>query len=83
MPYGKQFEAIRSHSVVDPIPNAIKVDSPHVGRTCLLNAHAYARLQEQNVDSSLQILANCAWRGGSVSSPPPDDALKLARGAAR
>ena len=83
MPYGQYFEAIRSNSVVDPVPDAIKVESPHVGRACFLNARAYVRLNKQDIDGSLQILADCAWSSRPVGSPPLDDALDLARCGAR
>ena len=44
MLFGQYFEAIPSYAVVDPVPDAIKVNSPHVGRTCFLYARAYPRL---------------------------------------
>jgi len=83
VPYRKYLEAIRSYTVVDPIPDAIKVKSPYVRRTCFLNSRAYVRLQEQDVQSSLQILADSTWICRSIGSPPLDDTLNLARCAPR
>ena len=83
MPDGQYFEAIRSYSVVDPVSDAIEVESSHVGRAGLFNARADVGLNEQDVDSGLQILANSPWSSGPVGGPPLDDALDLPRGAAR
>jgi hypothetical protein len=83
MPHRQNFETISSHTVVDPIPDAIKVQPPHVSRTRFVDGNSDIWLHKQEIESSLQILAYGARSCRPVDCPPLDDAFDFASGASR
>jgi len=83
MPHRQNFEAISSDTVVDPIPDAIKVQPPHISRTRFVDANSDVWLHKQEIESSLQILAYSARSCRPVDCPPLDNAFDFASGASR
>ncbi len=72
-----------SDTVVDPIPDAIKVETPYLSRTCLIDANPDVRLHKQKRQRGLQVLAYSTRRCRPVDRPPLDDPFDLASGASR
>ena len=83
MPHRQNFEAISSDTVVDPIPDAIKVQPLHISRTRFVDANPDVWLHKQEIESSLQILAYSTGSCWPVDYPPLDDAFDFASGASR
>jgi hypothetical protein len=83
MPHRQDFEAISSNTVVDPIPDAIKVETPYLRRTRLVDANSDVWLHKQKIQRGLKILAYSTWSCRSVDRPPLDNAFNLASGASR
>jgi hypothetical protein len=83
MPDRQDFEAISSDTVVDPIPNAIKMETLDLRRTRLVDTNSDVRPHKQKIQRGLQILAYSTWSCRSIDRPPPDNTFNLASGASR
>lgn len=83
MPHRQNFEAISSDTVVDSIPDAIKVQPPHISRSRFADANSDVWLHKQEIESSLQILAYSARNCRPVDCPPLDYAFDFASGTSR
>jgi len=83
MPHRQDFEAIPSDTVIDPVPDAIYVQPPHIRRTRFLDANSDVWLHKQKIQRGLQILTYCARSCRPVDCPPLENALDLASGASR
>ena len=83
MPHRQDFEAIPSDSVIDPIPDAIQVQPPHISRTRFVDAYPDVWLHKQKIQCGLQILTHSAWSRRPVYCPPLHNAFDLARSASR
>ena len=83
MPHGQDFEVISSDTLVDPMPNAIKVQPPHIRRTRFVDENSDVWLYKQEIESGLQILSYGARSCRPVDRPPLDDAFDLASGPSR
>lgn len=83
MPHGQDFEAISPDTVVDPIPDAIKVQPPHLRRTRFVHANPDVWPYKQEIESGLQVLSYSARNCRPVDGPPLDDAFDLAGGPPR
>jgi len=79
VPDGDHFKSIATHSVVDPISDAVDMKPPHIGRTCAFDLGPDIWMFEEYIERSFQILADGARSGWSVLSPPPDDTFYLNR----
>ena len=70
MPHRQDFEVISSDTVVDPIPDAIKVQPPDIRRTRFVDANSDVWLHKQKIQRGLQILTYSAWSCTPVDCPP-------------
>ena len=83
MPDGDNLKTIAFDPVVHPVPDAIDVESPYIGRTGLRNRRADAWLHQQKTKCGFEILSHCSGCGWPVDGPPFNDTFNFASGSTR
>jgi hypothetical protein len=83
LPNRQHLKSISPNSIVDPVPDAIKVEPPYIGRTGLFNADADAWLHDKKIEGGLQIQTYRSGRRWSIDGPPLNNTFNLTRRAPR